>query len=158
MSDITLEQQGEVVAAFVGGLLDAFDLDGDVATRIIDDETVEVSVEGDELGLLIGPKGQTLEAIRELARASAMQALPGRHVGRVRIDVAGYRQRRQEALERFTHQVAEAVKESGRARALDPMSAADRKIVHDTVNDIEGVSTISEGEDPRRRVVIQPDG
>ena len=82
--------------------------------------------------------------------------LTGRHDGRVRIDVSGYRERRREALARFTEQVAKQVKESGVQNALEPMGAADRKIVHDTANEIEGVSTISEGDDPRRRVVILP--
>jgi len=71
--------------------------------------------------------------------------------------VAGYRQARREALARFTRQVADQVKESGQARALEPMHPADRKIVHDTVNEIDGVATTSEGEEPRRRVVIVPD-
>jgi spoIIIJ-associated protein len=74
----------------------------------------------------------------------------------VRVDVAGYWARRKEALERFATSVAESVKESGVAKALDPMGSADRKVVHDVVNDIEGVATVSEGEDDARRVVIRP--
>jgi spoIIIJ-associated protein len=81
----------------------------------------------------------------------------GTHHGRVRLDVSGYRQRRREALERFATQVAEDVRSSGVQRALEPMNAADRKVVHDTVNEIDGVATASEGEDQRRRVVILPD-
>ena len=81
----------------------------------------------------------------------------GTHHGRVRLDVSGYRQRRREALERFATTVAEDVKATGTQRALEPMNAADRKVVHDTVNEIDGVSTVSEGEDQRRRVVIIPD-
>ncbi len=72
------------------------------------------------------------------------------------MDVAGYRARRREALERFVAQVAEQVRESGVAKALEPMAPPDRKVVHDTVNGIEGVGTISEGEEPRRRVVVVP--
>ena len=78
--------------------------------------------------------------------------------GRLLVDVGGYRQARREALERFTRQIADEVKASGRARGLEPMSPADRKVVHDTVNDIDGVETTSEGEEPRRRVVIIPVG
>ena len=82
----------------------------------------------------------------------------GTQEGRIRIDIAGYRQRRREALERFTQQVAaDVVSSSGAQKALEPMNAADRKVVHDTVNDIDGVRTISEGEDPRRRVVLLPE-
>jgi spoIIIJ-associated protein len=74
----------------------------------------------------------------------------------VRIDVAGYRQRRKEALERFASQVAADVVASGAAKALEPMHPADRKVVHDAINEIDGVRTTSEGEEPRRRVVILP--
>ena len=81
----------------------------------------------------------------------------GTHHGRVRLDVSGYRQRRREALARFAAQVADDVKSSGVQKALEPMNAADRKVVHDTVNEIDGVRTVSEGEDQRRRVVILPE-
>ena len=74
----------------------------------------------------------------------------------MRIDIAGYRERRREALSRFTEQVVAQVVSSGEPRALEPMSAADRKVVHDTVNSLSGVATRSEGEDPFRRVVILP--
>ena len=74
----------------------------------------------------------------------------------MRVDVAGYRQRRREALERFARTVAEEVRASGVQKALEPMSPPDRKIVHDTVNEMDGVSTLSEGDEPRRRVVITP--
>jgi spoIIIJ-associated protein len=82
--------------------------------------------------------------------------VPGQAAGRIRLDVGGYRQRRREALERFTQSIAEEVRASGVQKALEPMSPADRKVVHDTVNEMDGVSTISEGEDARRRVVIIP--
>jgi spoIIIJ-associated protein len=80
----------------------------------------------------------------------------GQPHARVRVDVAGYRARRKAALERFAIGVAESVKESGVAKALDPMGSADRKVVHDVVNGIDGVATVSEGEDAARRVVIRP--
>jgi spoIIIJ-associated protein len=80
----------------------------------------------------------------------------GQAHARVRVDVAGYRQRRKEALERFTRTVADEVLSTGRAKVLDPMMASDRKVVHDVANEIEGVRTVSEGEEPARRVIIQP--
>jgi spoIIIJ-associated protein len=80
----------------------------------------------------------------------------GQAHARVRVDVAGYRARRKAALERFATGVAESVRESGVAKALDPMGSADRKVVHDVVNGIDGVVTVSEGEDEARRVVIRP--
>ena len=122
------------------------------------DETIELDVVSDnsDLGLLIGPKGQTLSSVHELSRAVLQRQEPGQHVGRVRIDIGSYRQRRREALARFVRDQAAAVVESGVSRALEPMNAVDRKVVHDTVNEIDGVSTISEGQDPGRRVVIVP--
>jgi spoIIIJ-associated protein len=72
------------------------------------------------------------------------------------VDVAGYRQRRVEALRRFSRQLADQVLASGASKALEPMSAADRKVVHDALNEVDGVATMSEGEEPYRRVVIVP--
>ncbi|HUF33660.1 MAG TPA: RNA-binding cell elongation regulator Jag/EloR [Acidimicrobiales bacterium] len=155
IDEATLEEQSEALRTFLDGLVEAFGLDGATEVDEVDDDTLEVRVVGDDLGLLIGPKGQTLNAVQELARTIVMKG-PGRGA-RVRVDVGGYRERRREALERFTLQVAEQVKESGTPTSLEPMSPPDRKVVHDTVNTIEGVSTISEGEDDRRRVVILPD-
>jgi len=127
-----------------------------VVVAPIDDDTIEVQVQGDDLGLLIGPKGQTLASIQELAR-TVVQRQTGAHNGRLLVDVGGYRQARREALVRFTEQVAAQVVASGTPTVLEPMTAADRKVVHDAATDIEGVTTSSEGEEPRRRVVIQPE-
>ena len=157
MTETELRTQGEVVQGFLDDLLDAFDLDAEVALDVVEeDAAVELSVSGDDLGLLIGPKGQTLQAIQELCRSVLQRNLPGESHARVRVDVAGYRQRRKEALQRFASQVASQVLASGSATALEPMSPPDRKIVHDAVNEIDGVTTTSEGEEPRRRVVIRP--
>lgn len=153
---LTLDEQAERMTDFLEGLLDAFGYDGEVARTTIDDTTIELAVDGDDLGLLIGPKGQTLSSIQELARVASTRDAGFPTDGRVRIDVAGYRQRRREALERFAQKVAAEVKESGRQKVLEPMSPPDRKVVHDTVNGIDGVRTYSEGEDAARRVVIAP--
>ncbi len=156
MEDATVEDQARIIRGFLDGLLDAFDLDAEINEVRIDDETIELHIEGEELGLLVGPKGQTLQAIHELSRTIVQRTATGSHHGRVRLDVAGYRQRRREALARFALQLAEEVSTSGVAKALEPMNAADRKVIHDALTDVEGVTTLSEGEDPRRRVVIQP--
>src|SRR5213078_1071661 len=87
--------------------------DATFAEDRVDDDTIELKAQGDNLGLLIGPKGQTLQAVQELARTVVQRQASGTHHGRVRIDVAGYRQRRREALERFTQQVAADVVSSG---------------------------------------------
>ena len=161
MSDINDEtvdarQQAEAVVPFLEDLLVAFDLEGTVRTEEIDDDTVEVLVEGDDLGLLIGPRGNTLRSVQELSRTVVQRTHPGRLDGRVRVDVGGYRRRRTEALEAFTRKLAAEVASSGQQKALEPMSAADRKVVHDTVVEIDGVGTSSEGEEPTRRVVLIP--
>lgn len=153
--DVPMQEQGDVARTFVVGLLERLGNAGSVELRELDEDTVEVAVTGDELGLLIGPKGTTLSALQDLTRTVVQRKTGGRN-GRIVLDVAGYRQRRREALERFTHQLADEVLATGEPRALEPMHPADRKVVHDTVNTIDGVSTTSEGEEPRRRVVILP--
>jgi spoIIIJ-associated protein len=156
-TDVTVHEQADIIRTFLEGLVTAFGVEGTLEQEQIDEDTIEVKVVGDDLGLLIGPKGNTLVAVQELARTVVQRQASGTHHGRVRIDVGGYRQRRREALERFTTQVAEQVKESGLQKALEPMAASDRKVVHDTANGIDGVRTLSEGEEPRRRVVIAPE-
>lgn len=155
--DVTVEEQGEMIQEFLEGLVDAFGFEAEVGTTRVDDETVEVHVEGSDLGLLVGPKGATLQAIHDLSRTVVQRRASGHHEGRVRIDVAGYREKRREALERFTQKVAAEVVAAGVAKVLEPMAPADRKVVHDTANSIDGVHTSSEGDEPRRRVVILPD-
>ena len=152
---MTLEEQGEAIRTFVDGLVEAFGASGTSSVAVLDEDNVEVRVEGADLGLLIGPKGQTLQAVQELARTVVQRSGTSR-TGRVHLDIGGYRAKRREALESFTRQLADQVKASGTAKALEPMSPADRKVVHDTINDIEGVRTESRGEEPRRRVVIVP--
>jgi spoIIIJ-associated protein len=154
---VPVGEQADIITEFLDGLLDALGVEGTVTRTEVDDETIELSVDGKDLGLLIGPKGQTLTAVHELSRTVLQRRATGRHVGRVRIDIGGYRQRRAEALARFVQSQAAEVVASGVSRALEPMNAVDRKIVHDTINEIEGVSTISEGIDPDRRVVIVAD-
>lgn len=145
---------GAAAVAFMEGLVEAFGVDATVELHV-DGIELDVRVVGDEVGLLIGPGGRTLLAIQDLARVAAQRRL-GDHETRLRIDVAGYRERRREALERFAHTVAEQVMETGRSRSLEPMPSADRKVVHDVLLTIDGVASHSEGDDPDRRVVVTP--
>ena len=156
MTEASVQEQAAAAEEFLSGLVEAFGLTADVTSEEVD-EAVEVRIDGNDLGLLIGPKGRTLWALQELTKTVVQRQQGGGLSTRIRVDVAGYRERRKAALERFTQDAAAAVLDSGQARALEPMGAADRKVVHDTVNDIEGVVTRSEGEDPRRRVVIAPE-
>ena len=153
--DVDLDRQAEVAADFLTKLTGEFGLDATVTVTRPDEDTVEIQLTGSDLGILIGPKGATLLAIQNLTRTVVFNETGGSN-GHINVDVGGYRQKRTEALVRFARQVADQVKSSGNRTALEPMSAVDRKIVHDTISDIDGVSTISEGEEPRRRVVVLP--
>jgi spoIIIJ-associated protein len=153
--ELSLAEQGQLAEQFISGLLERFGAEAEVTVVDLDEDMLEVQVTGAELGLLIGPKGQTLQAVQELTRTVVQRRSVAR-TGRILVDIAGYRVRRREALERFTQQQAARVLESGMQCVLEPMSAADRKVVHDTANEIDGVRTVSEGEDPHRRVVILP--
>jgi spoIIIJ-associated protein len=155
---ITLAEQGELAKGFLVGLLEAMDLTASVSIREVDDETVEVLVDATpptELGILVGPRGTTLQALQEVTRTVVQAKSPSR-TDRILVDVAHYRERRVAALARFADQVAADVLSSNEERALEPMSAADRKAIHDALTEREGVVTRSEGEEPRRFVVVAP--
>lgn len=154
--EVPLEQQGEVAEEFLQGFFRELQLPVNVGrSNLEEDELVALTVDGDNLGHLIGPRGATLHALQEITR-TVVQRQTGSRSARVVVDVSGYREKRRAALQQFAKQVAENVISSGTAQSLEPMNAADRKVVHDAVNDIEGVSTTSEGEEPRRWVVIRP--
>ncbi len=152
---LTLEQQGEAAQEFLSGLVREFGLDATVDFSEIDEDTVEVAAIGDDLGLLVGPRGSTLAAVQDLTRTFVQRQSENR-TDRILVDVGGYREKRTAALRRFTEGIVEEVKSSGAERALEPMSPADRKVIHDTVNEVEGVETRSEGLEPSRYVVITP--
>lgn len=154
--EVPLEEQGEVAAGFLEGLVESFGLEAEVTSAVVDEDTVRVAIDGEGLGLLIGPRGQALDAIQDLTRTAVFRETGARH-GWVVVDVSDYRAKRRSALERFTQGVAAEVVESGESRAMEPMTPADRKIVHDTVNAIAGARTSSQGEEPRRYVVIHPE-
>jgi spoIIIJ-associated protein len=149
-----VEVQAERASEFAAGLVRAMGFDARVEADV-DDDDVLVRIEGDGLGVLVGPRGATLQAVEELVRA-VMQHISGGHSARVHVDVGGYRERRRAALAAFAEQIAAEVRETGSERALEPMSPPDRKVVHDALAEVEGVTTGSEGEEPRRRVVIRP--
>ena len=151
---LTIGQQGEAAKDFMAGLIREFGLEADIDVRELDEETVEVAAAGDNLGLLVGPRGATLSAVQDLTRTFVQRQSESR-TDRILVDVGGYREKRSAALRRFTEGIVADVKESGEERALEPMSAADRKVVHDAVNEADGVQTRSEGDDPARYVVIE---
>ena len=156
LPDLDLAQQTEIVAEVVRGVVDALGGNATVAARQIDDDTAEVAVTGDQLGYLVGPRGRTLTALNEVTRSIVLRRGNTAPAARVHVDVSGYRQRRRDALAAFVTATAANVRESDLPHALEPMGSVDRKLVHDTVAEIDGVSSVSEGEDHDRRVIIVP--
>jgi spoIIIJ-associated protein len=155
LMDVALDEQGKVAEQFLLGLLDSFALPAQVVVTVPDDDTIDIQVTGDDLGLLIGPKGSTLLSIQDLTR-TVVQRKTNAGNGRIFIDVSGYRQKRNEALTRFAHKVAADVLSSQSSISMEPMSAPDRKTVHDAITEIDGVDTLSEGEDAQRHVIVVP--
>lgn len=148
-----IEEQAKVATAFLDGLLDAFGLEGEITSRI-EDDVLYLDVVGDQTEALVGAKGAAMYSVLELTRTTVQRKTFG--APRMRIDIAGYGARRREALTIYTHRLAEQVVAEGGEVMLEPMNAADRKVVHDAAGEIDGVRTHSEGEDPRRAVVISP--
>ncbi|MCZ7529613.1 MAG: Jag N-terminal domain-containing protein [Acidimicrobiia bacterium] len=153
---VPIDEQADIAEDFVAGLVEAFDVDADIGVDADDEDWVlQITVEGSELGLLVGRGGATITAIEELTR-TVLQRRTGGQAARVRVDVGGYRAARRKALEEFARSLIDKVRETGRAQELEPMSAADRKVVHGVAAEDDDVTTSSEGEEPRRRVVIHP--
>ena len=148
-----LQAQAEAAEDFLDGLLDAMDLDAGVCATTTS-RAAQVELTGPELGLLIGRRGSTLEALQEVTRAAVQRQLGQR--AWINLDIEGYRARRRVLVERRARSSAAKVKKTGRPQALEPMSAYERKIVHDSLADFRGVRTSSEGEGLDRHVVISP--
>jgi len=149
-----LEQEGEIAADYVEGLLDVADLDGDIDMDVEGDRAV-VSVVGATLDELVGEGGEVLDALQELTRLAVHRQTGART--RLMLDIGGYRAQRRADLSELGAEVAEEVKRTGEAKALAAMNAFERKIVHDAVA-AAGLRSESEGIDPNRRVVVLPVG
>jgi spoIIIJ-associated protein len=151
-----LEDQADLVADFLDGLFEAMDLRAEVETALVEG-TMYVDVwatdDDENVGLLIGRHGQALDALQELVRAVVLHRTNERCM--VIVDVEDYRKRRRDQIQSRAREAATKVKKTGRAEALEPMNAYERKIVHDAIAQIGGVTSGSEGEDPARRVVIR---
>lgn len=119
-----------------------------------DDEEIHVDVWGDNLGILIGRGGTTLQALQEIVTTIIRRSR--QETRRITIDVERYRERRRQKLREYAENMAEKARNTKRPVRLDPMPARERKIIHDALKDIEGVESKSEGEEPERRIVISP--
>jgi spoIIIJ-associated protein len=167
-SEEDLEEQAEIAADFVEGLLSRMGLVADVEQGV-DDGTMYLNVvggesesqdgedeDGEDMGLLIGRHGQTLEAVQELTRVVVSHRTGLRC--RVIVDVEDYKKRQRARLVSKAREVAKRVAKTGREEVLDPMNPYERKVVHDAVAEVSGVESSSRGEEPDRRVVIRPRG
>jgi spoIIIJ-associated protein len=150
--EVTAEAIALTGKEFVEGLLASMQLEADVSTRLEDDRAV-VDVTGDDLGVLIGRRGQTLDALQEVTRTAVQRRLRSRV--RLLVDVEGYRSRRRDSLTEYARSMARRAMERGTEIELEPMNAYERKLVHDAVTEIEGASSYSEGEEPNRKVIVR---
>ena len=148
-----LEQEGEIAADYLEALLDIADFDGDIDMDVENDRAT-VSIVGADLNQLVGEKGAVLEALQELTRL-AVQTSTGER-SRLMLDIDNFRGDKKEELAKLAHEIADQVKASGESVKLRPMNAFERKVVHDTIQEI-GLTSESEGEDPNRCVVVLPE-
>lgn len=146
-----IAEQADVAKDFLDGLLDAFGLEGTVSTRV-DGDVLYLDVSGEQTEALVGTKGAVMQSVLELTRTVVQRKTYG--APRMRIDIAGYGERRREALKIYAGKLAEQVIDEKSEIMLEPMNAADRKVLHDAVADIDHVRSFSEGEEPRRAVVL----
>ena len=144
-------EQAPMVEEFLNGLVSSFGLDGQVNVSV-EDEVIVVTINGEQTEALVGPRGSVMEAIHEITKTVLHRQVDD--TARVRIDIAGYAERRRQALSIYAAQLIEQVLGEGGEIMLEAMSAADRKVIHDAVAEREGVRSYSEGEPPRRYVVI----
>ncbi|GIF08831.1 Jag family protein [Actinoplanes siamensis] len=151
-SDSDLFRQSEIAADYVEGLLDILDYDGDI-DELVSAGRPMVEVVGGRLQPLVGQRGATLEALQELTRLAIFRATGS--PSRLLLDIGGYRAARRKELAAVARNAVEKVKEHGEAVRLEPMSAFERKCVHDVVNAIPGVQSESEGVEPNRRIVVR---
>lgn len=149
--DISIEEQAQIATQFLEGLVDAFGLEGTVSTKI-EDDVIVADVDGEQTEALVGVRGSVRSAIHELTR-TVMQRY-AHDTARLRLDIAGYAERRRQALTIYAERLIDQLLAEGGEIMLEPMSPADRKVIHDAAATREGVNSYSEGESPRRYVVL----
>ncbi len=146
-------EPAERVRAILERVVDALDVEADVEVDE-DPEQIVGRVDGEDVGLLIGRRGQTIDAVQLLCYRAAFRGLPERK--RVVVDAAGYRERRQEAIERQADRAAERALKTGKEIELEAMTPSERRVVHQYLKDRAGVETFSEGDEPQRCVIVAP--
>jgi spoIIIJ-associated protein len=153
--EMSIEEQARIAAEFLEGLVDAFGLEGTVTTKI-EEDVIVADVDGEQTEALVGVRGSVRSAIHELTR-TVMQRY-AHDTARLRLDIAGYAERRRQALTIYAERLIDQLLEEGGEIMLEPMSPADRKVIHDAAAVREGVNSYSEGESPRRYVVLTAAG
>jgi spoIIIJ-associated protein len=148
-----VEADTERAGDFLEGLLDALDVDGDITTWV-DEVGGHIDLEGSDLEILVGSNGETLDALQELTRLAVLRQSKRRV--RLLLDINGFRARQREQLVSIVKATAEQVIRTREDHEFQPMTPAERKIIHDAVAPIDGARTESLGEDPHRRVIIRP--
>lgn len=148
-----VEDVGKAAARFLREILVGMGITARVETLRRDDHVI-LNVTGSDLGLLIGRRGQTLDAIQYLVGMAANKGMEEKR--RIIVDVQGYRHRHEESLRRLALRTADRVKSERKKAVLSPMTPADRRIIHTTLQNHDGVFTFSEGQDPFRRVIVSP--
>jgi spoIIIJ-associated protein len=148
-----LFRQSEIAADYIEGLLDILDFDGDIE-ELVQNGRPMVEVVGARLNALVGARGSTLEALQELSRLAVYRQTG--EPSRLLLDVGGFRAGRRKELIAVARNAAEKVKQHGEPVRLEPMSAFERKCVHDVINAMPGVESESEGVEPSRRIVVRP--
>ena len=139
---------------FLKELLQAMDISSQITMTEEDKSTLAINLEGEEMGVLIGKRGQTLDAIQYLT--SLVVNKYSDHYIRIKMDTEDYRNRRRKTLEALANNLAMKVKKTGKKFTLEPMSSNERRIVHSTLQKYKFIETYSEGEEPFRRVIIVP--
>ena len=153
-ADTPMEEVVAYLKQYLGGLSTAFGYEDAVTVSGSEEDGLTASVDGQH-GLMVGHKGRTLNAIQELTRVSTQRSKPSNY--RIYVDVGGYREKRRQALAQYAVQAAQKAREDNTEVELDNMNSSDRKIVHDALNEQEGVTTRSAGVEPRRRVIVVPE-
>jgi spoIIIJ-associated protein len=148
---MTIDDQARIAGEFLEGLVAAYGLEGSVTTSVIEDVIV-ADVNGEQTEALVGVRGSVRSAIHELTR-TVMQRY-AQDTARLRLDIAGYAERRRQALTIYAEQLIDQLMSEGGEIMLEPMSPADRKVIHDAAAAHDGVQSYSEGETPRRYVVL----
>lgn len=145
---------GEPAVAFIAGLLDAMGIKGE-ARALSNEEGMYIDISGEDMGRIIGYRGETLDAMQYLASMVENKGKDG--YTRITVDTENYRAKREQTLVRLGRRLADKALRTGRNVALEPMNPYERRIIHSALQEVNGVTTVSRGEEPNRHIIIEPE-